>query len=382
MSCVSLAKWTAPTATDNCAMESFTSNYAPGSTFPKGATTVTYTAKDSSGNKSTCSFTVTVIDNTPPVIAGCPSNITVNTGAGRTTCDQTATWTAPTATDNCAMQSFTSNYAPGATFPKGTTTVTYTATDSSGNTSTCSFTVTVIDNTPPVIAGCPSNITVNTGVGRTTCDQTATWTAPTATDNCAMESFTSNYAPGSTFPKGVTTVTYTAKDSSGNESTCSFTVTVIDNTPPVIAGCPSNITVNTGAGRTSCDQTATWTAPTASDNCAMQSFTSNYAPGATFPKGTTTVTYTAKDSSGNESTCSFTVTVIDNTPPVIAGCPANQTVNTGAGATTCSATATWTAPTATDNCAMQSFTSNYNPGARSEERRVGKECRSRWSPYH
>ena len=24
----------------------------------------------------------------------------------------------------------------------------------------------------------------------------------------------------------------------------------------------------------------------------------------------------------------------------------------------------------------------YREGARSEERRVGKECRSRWSPYH
>ena len=25
---------------------------------------------------------------------------------------------------------------------------------------------------------------------------------------------------------------------------------------------------------------------------------------------------------------------------------------------------------------------NINPWTRSEERRVGKECRSRWSPYH
>ena len=28
----------------------------------------------------------------------------------------------------------------------------------------------------------------------------------------------------------------------------------------------------------------------------------------------------------------------------------------------------------------QAFSINLNP--RSEERRVGKECRSRWSPYH
>src|SRR3989338_6149164 len=25
---------------------------------------------------------------------------------------------------------------------------------------------------------------------------------------------------------------------------------------------------------------------------------------------------------------------------------------------------------------------NFNAGVKSEERRVGKECRSRWSPYH
>ena len=28
------------------------------------------------------------------------------------------------------------------------------------------------------------------------------------------------------------------------------------------------------------------------------------------------------------------------------------------------------------------FIKNFLPQDRSEERRVGKECRSRWSPYH
>ena len=31
---------------------------------------------------------------------------------------------------------------------------------------------------------------------------------------------------------------------------------------------------------------------------------------------------------------------------------------------------------------FQDFTSKYIELTRSEERRVGKECRSRWSPYH
>src|SRR5215204_4172897 len=33
-------------------------------------------------------------------------------------------------------------------------------------------------------------------------------------------------------------------------------------------------------------------------------------------------------------------------------------------------------------CAAARGRAARGPGARSEERRVGKECRSRWSPYH
>ena len=35
-----------------------------------------------------------------------------------------------------------------------------------------------------------------------------------------------------------------------------------------------------------------------------------------------------------------------------------------------------------DNITSHSLQKSYNVSARSEERRVGKECRSRWSPYH
>ena len=116
------------------ALASFTSTHNSGDVFPVGTTTVTYTATDIHGNTQTCSFTVTVIDNTEPTISGCPSNITVNTGSGNTQCSQTASWTAPTATDNCGIASFASSHNPGAAFPVGTTTVTYTATDVNGNT--------------------------------------------------------------------------------------------------------------------------------------------------------------------------------------------------------------------------------------------------------
>jgi hypothetical protein len=237
-SCEAVATWTEPIATDNCGTPTVNSNYHPGNTFDgfSGATRVTYTARDAAGNLAECDFYVIVIDNTPPEFFNCPSNITVFTGNTPNNCNVKVSWSGPQVEDNCSYADVYSNHYPGDYFPLGSTTVTYNAEDDEGNSSECSFIVTVIDNSPPDIHDCPSDITVYTGPGATTCSATATWTAPKATDNCGAPTLTSNYASGSTFPVGTTTVIYTATDGSGNTSTCTFVVTVIDNTPPVITG--------------------------------------------------------------------------------------------------------------------------------------------------
>jgi hypothetical protein len=97
--------------------------------------------------------------------------------------------------------------------------------DGTGNTKTCSFTVTVTDNTPPGIT-CPGNIAVTAAPGE--CSTVATYATPTATDNCAVASvvLTSGLSSYSIFPQGVTTNTWRAMDDSGLTSTCAFTVTV------------------------------------------------------------------------------------------------------------------------------------------------------------
>jgi len=352
--CSAVVTWIAPTAVDNCAIQTFTSTHNSGASFPVGTTTVIYTATDVNGNVQTCSFAITVTDNELPVISNCPANINVNNDA--TLCSAVVTWTTPTAADNCGLQTFTSTHNSGATFPVGTTTVTYTATDIHGNVQTCSFNVVVTDNELPVISNCPTNININNDAGL--CNAVVTWTAPTATDNCGLQTFTSTHNSGATFPVGTSTVTYTATDIHGNVQTCSFTVTVTDNELPVISNCPANISLNIDAGL--CTAVATWTAPTATDNCAIQTFTSSHNSGDAFPVGTTTVTYTATDIHGNMQTCSFTVTVTDNELPVISNCPTNISVFNDA--TLCTAVATWAAPTAQDNCALQTFTSTHNSG--------------------
>lgn len=115
--------------------------------FPLGTTTVIATALNGAGYDS-CSFKVTVRDVQPPVIT-CPANITRPNAPGQ--CGATVTYAA-TATDNCTSTvTVTVQPASGSFFPVGTTTVTARATDGSGNTATCSFTVTVNDVEPPVI---------------------------------------------------------------------------------------------------------------------------------------------------------------------------------------------------------------------------------------
>ncbi len=89
-------------------------------------------------------------------------------------------------------------------------------------------------STPPCILTCPANITVN--VDPNQCGAVVTYPAPTSSGVCGV--ITTSPASGSFFPTGTTTVTAT---SSVGGVTCTFTITVNDNQPPVIT-CPANIT--------------------------------------------------------------------------------------------------------------------------------------------
>ncbi|MBL7758144.1 MAG: HYR domain-containing protein, partial [Chitinophagaceae bacterium] len=114
----------------------------------------TYRATDAAGNAVTCTQIITVNDQTAPVIS-CPANITTATPVG--SCNAVVSF-AVTATDNCSGPvTITTMPASGSVFPMGTTTVTATATDACGNSSVCTFTVTVTDGQLPVIAAQPAN---------------------------------------------------------------------------------------------------------------------------------------------------------------------------------------------------------------------------------
>jgi HYR domain-containing protein len=118
-----------------------TQNPAAGTLVGKGVNTITITVKDESNNTATCTTTFTVTDSIPPTIT-CPANLVVYLPPNSTATSMAVNYTV-SATDNCSGVTVESSPSSGSVFTVGSTIVNATATDSSNNTSTCSFTVTV-----------------------------------------------------------------------------------------------------------------------------------------------------------------------------------------------------------------------------------------------
>ena len=286
---------------------------ASGQTFPVGFSIVEYFAEDNFGNRDSCTFRVTVVDNEAPAWANCPADITV---FADTSCTAIANWTIPTASDNCTVASTSRTNDPGESFGIGTTTVSYFATDGAGLSDTCSFTITVLDTIAPVFVDCPTPDSL-TYTLLSDCRAVVDWTPPSVID-CSAFNLTATHSPGDTFaPGNQVTVLYFAVDLvSGQSSTCSFVVNVQDDNPPSIKGCPGDTTIATTAGVCSAPYSWDESGITVSDDCGVPTISSNFSPGFNFPLGSTEVIYIATDISGNQDTCSFIVTVEDRELPV------------------------------------------------------------------
>jgi hypothetical protein len=145
--CSAVVPYTLPTFTDNCPLFSSqsvrVSGLSSGSTFAVGTNNVGYRATDAAGNTKQCTLRIIVTDNQPPSII-CPAPIVV-TGSGMP-CTKVVFYASPTASDNCAgtLTAFLFNgFSSGSNYPAGVTTNTWRAVAPNGQSSTCTFTVTV-----------------------------------------------------------------------------------------------------------------------------------------------------------------------------------------------------------------------------------------------
>ncbi len=197
----------------------------------------------------------------------------------------------------------------------GTTRVKASARDLAGNGNTCSFDISVVDKTPPVLL-CPERVeqeaTGPNGV-RATFFAVANDSVSGALDVA--------YQPvqGSEFPVGTSTVTATVADDALNPATCTFQLTVRDTTPPRLR-CPADLfQVATSEESLSVD----YLVDVRDAVTPSPQLISSHPPKSRFPLGNTVVDVQARDGAGNTADCSFKVQLVDPQGSSIT-CPETQ----------------------------------------------------------
>ena len=215
-------------STDNCGIVSYSIDTSTFDCSNTGANVVTLTLADASGNTSSCTTTVTVVDQTPPTLTCLEDQIVA--------VDNTCSFVVPNyvpsliASDNCNTLSVTQNPLPGTILGVGTTPVTVTATDGSFDT-LCNFNIEVTDQTAPT-AICQNIILP--------LDQNGLASIATtdidfgSSDNCGSITSSLDSTTFSCNDLGDNLVVLTITDQGGLTSTCNAMVTVVDTLAPQI----------------------------------------------------------------------------------------------------------------------------------------------------
>lgn len=398
----------APTAMDDCDGTIMATTVNPVSYSKPGTYTIIWTYTDNSGNTSTQSQNLTVIDIIPPTIAVLP-NIIQN--AGKDSCSAVVNYQLPTINDNVSSTpiSISEGYGDNSIVfdvpvTNSVSNLSFTSSGdyqdiAHGHGESINVTVSLYN---PLTSVWTDIQTIQTGISDYHFGGTNTnFTAITQVSKirftaskvigAALHFYnlmvnlnsigliqTKGLPSGSVFPVGKTTNTFTATDQAGNTSSTSFDITIVDAQKPVIQ--PIN-SISKFA-----DATGSWKGSAASitilENCAGVSLNEQYfdANGNViaskqsnnislsytlvaqiFPLGVNRVVLTATDAAGNVSDpVSFNLTVTDNTSPTIATVVSvTQSNDPGV----CGAYVKVPTPLATDNVGLRSFTNDYTKGS-------------------
>jgi gliding motility-associated-like protein len=285
----------------------------------------TWEVADCVGNLTSTSQTITVVDNTPPIIFTPPQNVSVE-------CGNLPPSSPLGATDLCDSGVFstgmpTDDFSGINSCGTGTVIRTWSVTDCAGNTTTANQTITIFDSQPPTIIGVPPTQTIectsNLPAGNIL----------SASDNCDLTLSTSNF-PMDDFSgvgacgTGTVIRTWTATDCSGNTATASQVFNLVDSTPPTIGSVPPSTVVE-------CDNIPIGSPIPASDACDGSVVISNNPIDDNSGLnncglGNIIRTWSVTDCAGNTQTASQIITIEDNTPPQIdETVPQNITVECG-----------------------------------------------------
>jgi len=186
-----------------------------------------------------------------------------------------------------------------------------TATDSSGNVSTCISTVEVIDVTDPILVCQDATVSLDeNGMAEVLPEYFIDTDA--SFDACGITITAVDITDVTCADVGVPiTVTVFVSDESGNIASCQATMTVVDDMGPVLVDCPEDMTVDPGALDLFYELPDYTVDVTATDNCTdpVGVITQDPPAGTLLPDGVYTITLSATDGEGNVGSCSFELTV-------------------------------------------------------------------------
>jgi gliding motility-associated-like protein len=294
---------------DNCQLASIAIDSTTFDCSEVGLNTVVFTAIDITGNTSTSTEVVTVVDTIKPIIAIQPLTVYLD-GNGLATI--TATDLDNGTSDNCQIASIAIDSANFDCSEVGLNTVVFTAIDNTGNTSINTEVVTVVDSIKPIISTQPLTIYLNAnGIAFITANDLDNGTA----DNCQLASILIDSSSFDCSEVGVNTVNFKVVDAGGNKDSVDVLVTVVDSIKPLITTQPVTVYLDVnGLATIIVSDLDNGT----SDNCQLASIAIDSTTFDCSEVGLNTVVFTAIDITGNTSTSTEVVTVVDTIKPIIA----------------------------------------------------------------
>ena len=269
-------------------------------------------ATDAYGNIDSCQNVIQVFDTLPPLVFCKDSIMVVLDSMGMATVPETEFF--GLIKDECGIRDTTVSKTKFNCYDLGKDVfVNVTVTDNGGRATTCQVKVIVKDEIAPILE-CKEEVTLEIGGNGKAVIASDSLLAKPATDNCEIDSLYVSQDEFFCSNIGTYTIYTTAVDESGNKTTCSTEVTVIDNMSPITI-C-TNITVLVGdGGQVTINPSQVDGGST--DNCGIINM-------SVYPNTfdcsdvgqSIEVTLTTTDASGNSSSCKAWVTVAESSQPV------------------------------------------------------------------
>ena len=261
---------------------------------------------------SSCTFDLSVIDNITPTAIAQDISVTLDNNGNATI---SANDINNGSSDNCGISSLSISKTSFNCDDIGANIVTLTVSDNNNPplVSSTTATVTVVDDTPSTFSCLNPTVSLD-GNGNYTF--TGSELIEATNDNCQIYTFISALPPSVDCNNiaSPVAVSVTAEDGNGNQNTCMATVTVVDDTPPVVT-CEDATVQLDGSGSVSIDPATIQS--NISDNCLAESYNAIINPSILTCDnlGQNSVTFSIDDGNGLTASCTATVTVEDNIPP-------------------------------------------------------------------